>query len=211
MRAVGALRRFAPVFVLLVVAGCATLNAPFSPTPRPPPPDPHTQMAALETRIFQIVQEERHKIDPNAKPLALDIELQGVARQRSLDMAAKNYMAHTAPTGETSASIIMDEDAKFQGLLGENIAAQHYLKAYGVDVDVFAHRFVDTWLASQSHRDNLAFAAYNRTGIGAAVNGDTVYVTQLFATDMGLPPPSDAPPAQTAPPPIILHPPRIKP
>jgi uncharacterized protein YkwD len=206
MRIAGALRRFASVVVLLVVAGCASMNS-FSTTPPPPPPDPHTQMVALETRIFQIVQEERHKIDPNAKPLALDIELQGVARQRSMDMAAKNYMAHTAPTGETSASIIMDEDAKFQGLLGENIAAQHYLKAYGVDVDVFAHRFVDTWLESQSHRDNLAYAAYNRTGVGAAVNGDTVYVTQLFATDMGLPPPPDAPPA-TEPPPIKLHPPK---
>lgn len=166
-------------------------------------------MAALETRIFQLIQEERHKIDPNAKTLALDFELQGVARQRSTDMATKNYMAHTAPTGETSASIIMDEDAKFQGLLGENIAAQHYLKAYGIDVDVFAHRFVDTWLASKSHRDNLAYAAYNRTGVGAAVNGDTVYVTQLFATDMGLPPPPDAPAGATeAPAPIKLRPPQ---
>lgn len=193
----GALRRFAPVVVLLALAGCASMNAPFRTAPPPPPPDPHTQMAQLETRIFQLIQEERHKIDPNAKPLAFDGELQGVARERSRDMAAKNYMAHTAPDGETSASIIMDEDAKFQGLLGENIAAQHYLKAYGVDVDVFAHRFVDTWLKSKSHRDNLAYAPYNRTGVGAAVNGDTVYVTELFATDMGLPPPPDAPAAQT--------------
>jgi uncharacterized protein YkwD len=202
MRKAGAV---ASVLVLLVCAGCATLNAPLT-TPPPPPPDPHTQMAALETRIFQLVQEERHKINPQAKPLALDAELQGVARQRSVDMAAKNYMAHTAPNGETSASIIMDEDAKFQGLLGENIAAQHYLKAYGMDVDVFAHRFVETWLKSQSHRDNLSYGLYNRTGVGAAVNGDTVYVTQLFATDMGLPPP-DEPPV-TAPPPIVLRPPQ---
>jgi uncharacterized protein YkwD len=100
----------------------------------------------------------------------------------------------------------MDQDAKFQGLLGENIAAQHYLKAYGMDVDVFAHRFVETWLKSQSHRDNLSYGLYNRTGVGAAVNGDTVYVTQLFATDMGLPPP-DEPPV-TAPPPIVLRPPQ---
>jgi uncharacterized protein YkwD len=205
MRIAGALRRISSIFVMLVVAGCAS-NGSFNTAPPQPPPDPHTQMAALETRIFEIVQEERRKIDPAAKPLALDYELQGVARQRSQDMATKNYMAHTAPTGETSASIIMDEDAKFQGLLGENIAAQHYLKAYGVDVEVFAHRFVNTWLKSQSHRDNLAYALYNRTGIGAAVNGDTVYVTQLFATDMGLPPP-DGPPTPKDAPPVLLHPP----
>ena len=27
----------------------------------------------------------------------------------------------------------------------------------------------------------------DRSGVGAAVSGDTVYVTQLFATDLGLP------------------------
>jgi hypothetical protein len=91
----------------------------------------------------------------------------------------------------------MAEDARFQGLLGVNIAAQHYTKQRGVDVDAFAQRFLDTWLNSPSHKDNLAFTDYNRTGIGCAVNGDTVFVTQLFATDLGLPPPKDgAPPGE---------------
>jgi hypothetical protein len=107
-------------------------------------------------------------------------------------MAARNYFAHASPDGQTSATIIMDKDADFQGLLGENLAAQHYLTSQGVDVDVFARRFVDSWLASPSHKDNLAFAAYDRSGVGAAVNGDTIYVTQLFATDLGLPKPAPA-------------------
>jgi uncharacterized protein YkwD len=181
------LRRALP-FILLLCAGCAT--AP--PHALAPPPDPHTQMSALENRIFELIQDERQKIDPKAKPLALDSELVGVARQKSLDMANRNYMAHLSPDGSSSASIIMDQDAAFQGLLGENIAAEHYLKDYGVDVETFARRFVDLWLASPVHRDNLSFPAYDRTGVGAAVNGDTVYVTELFATDMGLPPPAGA-------------------
>ena len=74
--------------------------------------------------------------------------------------------------------------AKFQGLLGENLAAQHYVKQSGVDVEEFAQRFLDEWIKSQPHRDNLAFADYNRTGVGAAVNGDTVYVAQLFAFNL---------------------------
>ena len=157
--------------------------------PLPPPPDPHTQMAALEARINDLVETERLKIDPNAKPLSLDSELVGVARQKSEDMATKNYLAHAAPDGSTTASIVMDKDANFQGLLGENIAAEHYTPQIGVDPDKFAHEFVDGWMASQAHKDNLAYPSYNRTGVGAAVNGDTVYVTQLFATNMGLPPP----------------------
>jgi uncharacterized protein YkwD len=177
--------RVISLLALAVLSACATQPTPIA----PPPPDPHTQMVALESRIFALIQDERHKIDPNAKMLMLDSELVGVARQRSGDMAAKNYMDHTAPDGSTSASIIMDEDQDFQGLLGENIAEQHYTPALGVDVDVFARRFVDTWLASEGHRKNLSYPAYDRSGVGAAVNGDSVFVVQLFATNMGLPPP----------------------
>jgi len=174
--------------VLLVCAGCAD-GGMFASKPPPLPPDPQTVMPALENRIFEMIQDERHKIDPNAKTLALDSELAGVARQKSADMALKNYLAHKAPDGQTTADIIMDKDANFQGLLGENIAEEHYTKLRGVDVEGFAREFVDTWLGSDGHKQNLAFAAYNRAGVGAAVSGDTVYVTQLFATDMGLPPP----------------------
>ena len=160
---------------------------------RSPPPDPRTQMAALELRIFQIVQDERRKIDPRAKSLALDSELAGIARAHSTDMAAKNYLAHKGPSGESTADLIMNADDRWQGLLGENLAAQHFTAGSGIDVDVFARRFVDSWLASQSHKENLAFAPYDRAGVGAAINGDTIYVTELFATDLGLPPVKDNP------------------
>ncbi len=148
-------------------------------------------MPALETRIAVLIEEEREKIDSKARPLTIDPELSGIARERAADMAAKNYLAHAAPTGETSASILMDQDPRFQGLLGENMAAEHYVKQTGVDVNSFARAIVDQWLKSPQHHDNLAFADYNLTGIGAAVNGDTVYVTELFATDLGMGPHED--------------------
>ena len=147
-----------------------------------PPPDPETQMAALAVRIAALVEDERQMIDPKAKALVLDPELTKIAQQRARDMAAKNYLAHASPDGETSASLLMAEDEKWQGLLGENLAAQHYARKNGVDVDVFAQRFLDEWVKSAPHRDNLAYPAYDRTGVGAAVNGDTVYVAQLFAS-----------------------------
>jgi uncharacterized protein YkwD len=146
-------------------------------------------MPALEARIFELIQQERHQTDGAAKKLVLDPELVDVARAKSGDMAAKNYLAHRGPDGATTASIIMDKDADFQGLLGENIAEEHYNKQTGIDVEKFAHEFVDTWMGSPNHRDNLAYPSYDRSGVGAAVNGDTVFVTQLFATNMGLPPP----------------------
>ncbi|HWA92748.1 MAG TPA: CAP domain-containing protein [Rhizomicrobium sp.] len=180
------MRRAAVLIVALLLSACAG-TAPPAPPP-PPPPDPHTQMAALETRIAVLIVEERAKIDPDARPLAIDPELGDIARKRASDMADKNYYAHAAPNGDTSATLLMAEDAKFQGLLGENLGALHYTKALGVDVPKFARGFVDQWLASPQHRDNLAFKDYDMAGVGAAVNGDTVYVTALFATHLGLPP-----------------------
>jgi uncharacterized protein YkwD len=177
---------------LLALAGCASTGAT-----TPSPPDPRTQMAALATRIVILVEEQRLKLDPQAKSLAIDPELTKIAQARARDMAEKNYLAHAAPNGDTSATLLMAQDAKWQGLLGENLAAQHYVKQSGVDVDAFAARFLDEWMKSDPHRDNLAYAAYDRTGVGAAVNGDTVYVTQLFATDMGLKPVGDDDPKNT--------------
>jgi uncharacterized protein YkwD len=192
------------VALILVCAGCASqrVTAPVMPFK---PVDPKTQMVSLERRIFALVQDERHKIDPAAKALVLDPELAGIAERRSRDMAAKNYIAHNSPEGQSAASLIMDEDQSFQGLLGENIAAQPFNNQYGVDVNIYARRLVDTWLASPAHKANLSYAPYDRSAVGASVSGDTIYVIQLFATDLGLPPlappkpavPNSSGPAQT--------------
>jgi uncharacterized protein YkwD len=165
----------------LALAACATESPPG-------PPDPKTQMGALETRIAILVEEQRHRLDPKARPLAIDPELSKIARARASDMAAGNYLAHAAPNGDTSASLLMKQDEQWQGLLGENLAAQHYTKLGGVVVNDFAQRFLDEWLKSPPHRDNMIFANYDHAGVGAAVNGDTVYVALLFSTDMGLTP-----------------------
>jgi uncharacterized protein YkwD len=190
-------RVFAFAITALLLAGCGTVEsmkqraglaapAPMSAAaayvPPPPPPDPKTQMAELETRLAVLVDDARRKLDPNARPLALDAELTKIARARADDMAQKNYLAHDAPNGDTSASLLMAADAQYQGLLGENLAAQYYRPETGVDPAVFAQRFLATWMDSPAHRDNIVFANYDRTGVGAAVNGDTVYVALLFST-----------------------------
>lgn len=174
-------RNVLAALAFIALIGCAALKGTAK-----PPPDPKTQMAVLAARIAALVEDERLAINPKAKTLAIDPELTKIAQERARDMAAKNYLAYTAPDGETSALLLIRADASWQGLLGENLAAQHYIKQSRVDVNSFAKRFLDEWVQSARHRDNLAYPAYDRTGVGAAVNGDTVFVTQLIASDMGL-------------------------
>jgi uncharacterized protein YkwD len=177
--------RAALIFLAALALSACAASTPPGP---PPPPDPQTQMGALEVRIAALVETQRHRLDPTARSLAIDPELSKIARARASDMASKNYLAHAAPNGDTSASLLMEQDAKWQGLLGENLAAQHYTSQSGVTVDDFAQRFMDEWLKSPPHRDNMIFPTYDHAGVGAAVNGDTVYVAVLFSTDLGLKP-----------------------
>ena len=164
----------------LLLVACAACES------TPPPPDPVAQIPALEGRIFEIVNEKRHAIDPTAKDLALDSELIQVARQRSADMAAHNGFADGTGDPHISATRLMAEDAKFQGLLGENRAAARFAKNAAINVDQSAQVIVGTWLSSPSHKDNLSFGDYALTGVGVALSSDTIYVTQLFATDVTL-------------------------
>ncbi len=175
----------ARVLGFAVVAFFAQACAGTTTAPVPPLPDPRTQMAALETRIFALVESERMKLDPAAKVLTLDSELTNAARAHSIDMASKNYLAHRGPDGTTAVDVFLETDATFQGILGENLAAEHFNVGYSIDVDQLAHRFLASWLASKSHKNNLAFSSYDRSGVGAAVSGNTIYVTQLFAVDLG--------------------------
>ncbi len=187
--------RLAGIAIVTLCAACAKLTPIYSTEdmarlrPGAAPvsaPDPRTQMAALESRIEQLIEQKRLEINPNANPLVIDAQLVDVARKRSVDMATKKYLANASPEGDTSATILMAQDEKFQGLLGENIAAQYYVPSGGVDVETYAQRFVTTWLESPRHRENLSFKDYDRTGVGAAVNDNTVYVTQLFSTTLGM-------------------------
>ena len=155
-------------------------------------------MPALESRVYALIVNQRRIVDPKAQFLSLAPELVAIARKRSAEMALKN--SFTADDAHASAAMLMAQDAKFQGLIGENVAAQHFTPGTGIDVEAVAKRFVDGWLASAPHKENLSFAEYDRTGVGAAANGDTIYMTQLFSTDLGLAAPSgSAPPSQAKP------------
>jgi uncharacterized protein YkwD len=48
------------------------------------------------------------------------------------------------------------------------------------DAEAFARRAVASWMGSEGHRANILSRAFDRSGIGVAVNGSYVYAAQVF-------------------------------
>jgi uncharacterized protein YkwD len=174
--------RYSLVFLVLTLTGCAGRPVPASPPPL------GEEVAALKERLFVLVESERHRLNSQAKVLILDPALMQAAQTHSDDMAAKRSFDVGNPNGNLAINTLLS-DPKFRGFVGENAAAQYFTPGARIDPDLYARGFLNIWLKSADHRMNLIDASFDKTGIGIAVNGNTIYAAELFATDLGLPEP----------------------
>jgi uncharacterized protein YkwD len=177
------MRRLLILLLALALAACAGHSGP---------PPIAEQMKALEMRLFLVVEEKRHRLEERAKPLRLDPQLTAAALQHA-DAMAKAHAMDGKNGDENPAIKALMADPKFQGFVGENVAQQFYHSRQGIDVDKFAQTFLDLWLNSEGQKRNLTFYAFNRAGIGLATDGKAIFVSVIFATDLGLPPRPDMP------------------
>jgi uncharacterized protein YkwD len=151
-------------------------------TPRPapaptrapaPPAAPPVSLSGLEQQLYGLQNNERTKA--GLAGLALDPTLEAIARQRASDMAAKNYFAHTSPTGETAFSI-MESYHYYYSIAGENIARNNYPD------DQSASIAMTGFMNSPSHRANVLDSRYSYVGIGLAFGPDGMkYFAVVFA------------------------------
>jgi uncharacterized protein YkwD len=186
--------RLLPLFFAFLATACA--NAPPPPAPPPaisaPAPSPpprrslEQQVQAVKLKLFILVEEQRHRLNAEARPLALDPQLAAAAQAHSDDMAMKKSFDVMNPNGNPALNALL-ADPKFRGFVGENSAAQYFTPGVELDADALAKGFLDIWLNSPNHKNNLVFGRFDRTGIGVAVGGDMIYASELFATDLGLP------------------------
>ena len=137
----------------------------------------------MKTRLLVLVAEERAKA--GAKSLRLDPQLVAAAQAHSDDMARKRSFDSMNPDGNLAVNILL-RDPRFGGYVAENSAAQYFTPAAGLDPDAMARGFLNIWLASPSHHQNVVYRDFDRAGIGIAVNGNQVYAAAVFATDFGL-------------------------
>ena len=174
------MQRFAVPILALALGACA------SPSIRQGPPPLDAQVAALKERLFVLVEAERHRLNGEAKPLILDPALMQAAQTHSDAMALKRSFDTANPDGNLAINTLL-ADPKFRGFVGENSAAQYFTPGARIDPDAYARGFLDIWLKSPDHKMNLIYSAFDKTGIGIAVNGNEIFAAELFATDLGLP------------------------
>ena len=176
---------------ILLFAAPAMPNAAFAqaaPEHSLPPPCQAQQefSRAAEAIIARQINAARAKLVPGAPALKPDEQLSRIAELRSCELVlARKPLSHLDDKGHFESADMVYSLLGPYGRVAENLMQMNMPAATEpLDAETFAIRAADLWLKSPEHRDNLTFADYDRTGIGAAVNGDTVYVTALFALDL---------------------------
>lgn len=131
---------------------------------------------ATDIRVDQLLTSTNAKRQENGlTPLKLNDQLSAAAAKKAADMFAKNYWAHTSPTGATPWDFIIGSGYHYN-VAGENLA-KNFFTSGGV---------VDAWMNSPSHRDNMLKSSYRDVGF-AVVNGvlggeETTLVVQMFGS-----------------------------
>jgi uncharacterized protein YkwD len=123
-----------------------------------------TVNSTLRWRMFIAINEVRTA--HGLAPVHLASGLRRAAQGHSNDMVARNYFAHTSPTGSTLAYRIMHSTFQTYGAwwAGENLA-------WGTGTIGSPRNVIRMWLASPEHRSILLSSRYTYVGVGRAVGG----------------------------------------
>ncbi|HEX6506524.1 MAG TPA: CAP domain-containing protein [Chloroflexota bacterium] len=135
---------------------------------------PSAQAAApsLAATMLSLINSDRHAA--GLAPLHAGRHLARLALAHSIDMADHGYFSHITPRGASPYDRMAQAGIHFRAA-GENI---------GVDVAPSQveelQRIEVAMLHSPEHRANLLRPTFTRVGIGIAIIGDRLYLTEDF-------------------------------
>jgi len=122
--------------------------------------------------MWEAINEER--ANAGLSPLAIDVRLVGLARERSSDMMTSGYFSHTTPEGKMVFDFL-DARGIYSLYAGENLARTNVESSQAVEVVVSA------FMNSGTHRKNILNPHYTHLGIGEAITLEGVkYFTLVF-------------------------------
>ncbi len=99
--------------------------------------------------------------------------LTDIARTRCQDMVSRGYFSHYTPEGTTFFNIMRNNGISWSNA-GENLGNSNPA-SYGTP-----NAFINAWLGSPSHRDNMLRSHYKYIGVGIIDGGGRRVVTTIF-------------------------------
>lgn len=159
-----------------------------TPTPHPtsrlfPTPTKESEIAEIslslwEEKSYQAIQELRK--ERNLPALELSSSLTEIARQRSLDMATRNYFSHTTPEGLMIFDLL-DQTGNYYPYAGENLARTNLNDS---QIEEVIQEIMKEFLESRGHRRNLLRPEFSLIGIGYAFSEEDniKYITIVFTS-----------------------------
>lgn len=128
-------------------------------------------LSGLEAEILRLINKVR--ADHGLSQLEVSQALTDIARTRTGDMLSKNYFSHYAPDGSTFFTILRNCGISYTNG-GENLG-NATPASYGSP-----KAFINAWLNSPGHRDNMLRGHYRLIGIGISDSGGRRVVTTIF-------------------------------
>jgi uncharacterized protein YkwD len=156
--------------------------------------------AELERQVHRHINLERQRY--GLAPLSSDKKLVMIARNHSRDMANQHFFSHINLQGEDSSERgrrqgwnkqKQIDSETFASGLSENIFMTHLydkvetITRNGIPVkkifywqkqDQIVDSIVQGWMNSSGHRENILSPQYDQQGIGIAISGNELYVTE---------------------------------
>lgn len=108
-------------------------------------------LTSEESELLSLINNERNK--NNLSNLEVDEKLQNVARLKAQDLVQNNYFSHISPTYGTPFEMLRKNNISYK-TASENIAGNSSISGA-----------VESWLNSDSHKENILSNEYNYTGI----------------------------------------------
>lgn len=129
-------------------------------------------LSGLEQGMLEALNQRRAKA--GLPPVVADLVLTQVARQRSNDMAVKNYFSHTAPDGSSFIDGLRARGIT-AGTVGEILGRNN------ASDDLSVSMVADAFMNSPSHRLHVVYPSYQWAGIGVARGVDGMkYYTIIY-------------------------------
>lgn len=125
----------------------------------------------LEAEILRLINSVR--ADHGLSQLQVVQSLTDIARTRSNDMVSRGYFSHYSPEGTTFFNIMRNAGIGWSNA-GENLG-NATPAGYGSP-----SAFINAWMNSASHRDNMLRGHYRLVGVGIVDGGGRRVITTIF-------------------------------